>query len=55
MALEAVNGEETVAHLAGRYQVHPNQIRHGDHSRQIGRRPAPGTWESIMKQAGLKE
>ncbi len=26
MALEAVKGEETVAQLAARYQVHPSQI-----------------------------
>ena len=26
-ALEAVKGEETVAQLAGRYQVHPSQIQ----------------------------
>ena len=27
LALEAVNGEETVAQLAARYQVHPSQIQ----------------------------
>ena len=27
VALEAVKGEETVAQLAGRYQVHPSQIQ----------------------------
>ena len=27
VALEAVKGEETVAQLAGRYQVHPGQIQ----------------------------
>ncbi len=27
MALESVKGEETVAQLAGRYQVHPSQIQ----------------------------
>ena len=27
VALEAVNGEDTVAQLAGRYQVHPSQIQ----------------------------
>ena len=27
IALEAVKGEETVAQLAGRYQVHPSQIQ----------------------------
>ena len=34
VALEAVKGGETVAQLAGRYQVHPSQIR-------LGRRPSP--------------
>ena len=27
VALEAVKGEDTVAQLAGRYQVHPSQIQ----------------------------
>ena len=27
VALEAVKGEETVAQLAARYQVHPSQIQ----------------------------
>ncbi len=29
VALEAVKGEETVAQLAARYQVHPRQIQAG--------------------------
>ena len=30
VALEAVKGEETVAQLTARYQVHPSQIQAGE-------------------------
>ena len=52
VALEVVKGEETVAQLAGRYQVHPSQIQARKKALTSG---AAGVFSNGQEQKGRND
>ena len=49
MTLEPLYGEQTVAEIAGKYQVHPNQVQQGK------KKVMKGTSEIFQSKTGRKE